>query len=289
MVDLRGYIPLFKMRIAFLITFSAIVGALSATTSGKEIVWTNIVLLSVAMLMGAAGSGAFNHYLDRDIDIKMGRTNKRPLTTGIVAAPRSVFWMASLLIIMALSLTTITLNYVVTLHLFLGAFVYVVLYTAWLKRKSWTNILIGGLSGSFAVLAGAAAVNPEMCALPLILALVMFFWTPSHFWSFAIVHKEDYRKAGVPMLPVVIGDKKTSIYILINTILLVASSFLPVYFGHLGLFYAVAAAGSGAYFIYKNIQLLRLQSSQIAWENFKASMYYLAILFSAVIFDIVLS
>lgn len=289
MVDLRGYVPLFKMRIAFLITFSAIVGALSATTSGKEIVWTNIVLLSVAMLMGAAGSGAFNHYLDRDIDIKMGRTNKRPLTTGIVAAPRSVFWMASLLIIMALSLTTITLNYVVTLHLFLGAFVYVVLYTAWLKRKSWTNILIGGLSGSFAVLAGAAAVNPEMCALPLILALVMFFWTPSHFWSFAIVHKEDYRKAGVPMLPVVIGDKKTSIYIFINTIFLVASSFLPVYFGHLGLFYAIAAAGSGAYFLYKNIQLLINQSSQIAWENFKASMYYLAILFSAVIFDIVLS
>jgi len=289
MVDLRGYVPLFKMRIAFLITFSAIVGALSATTSGKEIVWTNIVLLSVAMLMGAAGSGAFNHYLDRDIDIKMGRTNKRPLTTGIVAAPRSVFWMASLLIIMALSLTTVTLNYVVTLHLFLGAFVYVVLYTAWLKRKSWTNILIGGLSGSFAVLAGAAAVNPEMCALPLILALVMFFWTPSHFWSFAIVHKEDYRKAGVPMLPVVIGDKKTSIYILINTMFLVASSFLPVYFGHLGLFYTIAAAASGAYFLYKNIQLLRLQSSQIAWENFKASMYYLAILFSAVIFDILLS
>lgn len=289
MVDLRGYVPLFKMRIAFLITFSAIVGALSATTSGKEIVWTNIVLLSVAMMMGAAGSGAFNHYLDRDIDIKMGRTNKRPLTTGIVAAPRSVFWMASLLIIMALSLTTITLNYVVTLHLFLGAFVYVVLYTAWLKRKSWTNILIGGLSGSFAVLAGAAAVNPEMCALPLILALVMFFWTPSHFWSFAIVHKEDYRKAGVPMLPVVIGDKKTSIYIFINTIFLVISSFLPVYFGHLGLFYTIAAAGSGAYFLYKNIQLLNKQSSQIAWENFKASMYYLAILFSAVIFDIVLS
>jgi len=289
MVDLRGYVPLFKMRIAFLITFSAIVGALSATTSGKEIVWTNIVLLSVAMLMGAAGSGAFNHYLDRDIDIKMGRTNKRPLTTGIVASPRSVFWMASLLIIMALSLTTVTLNYVVTLHLFLGAFVYVVLYTAWLKRKSWTNILIGGLSGSFAVLAGAAAVNPEMCALPLILALVMFFWTPSHFWSFAIVHKEDYRKAGVPMLPVVIGDKKTSIYILINTMFLVASSFLPVYFGHLGLFYTIAAAASGAYFLYKNIQLLRLQSSQIAWENFKASMYYLAILFSAVIFDILLS
>ncbi|MDT8317825.1 MAG: heme o synthase [bacterium] len=289
MVDLRGYIPLFKMRIAFLITFSAIVGALSATTSGKEIIWINIVLLCVAMMMGAAGSGAFNHYIDRDIDLKMGRTNKRPLTTGIITSTRSVFWMASLLIVMALSLTTVTLNYVVTLHLFLGAFVYVVLYTAWLKRKSWTNILIGGLSGSFAVLAGAASVNPEMCALPLILALVMFFWTPSHFWSFAIVHKEDYRKAGVPMLPVVIGDKKTAVYILINTIFLVASSFLPVYFGHLGIFYAVAAAASGGYFILKNIQLLAQQSSQIAWQNFKASMYYLAILFSAVIFDILLS
>ena len=169
------------MRIAFLITFSAIVGALSATTSGNEILWKNVVLLSLAMMMGSAGSGAFNHYLDRDIDEKMGRTNKRPLTTGIVTSTKSVFWMASLLIIMALSLSTVTLNYVVSIHLFLGAFVYVVLYTVWLKRRSWANILIGGLSGSFAVLAGAASVNPEMCALPLILALVMFFWTPSHF------------------------------------------------------------------------------------------------------------
>lgn len=289
MIDIKKYMPLFKMRIAFLITFSAIVGALSATTSGKTILWQNVALLSLAMMMGSAGSGAFNHYLDRDIDEKMGRTKRRPLTAGAVTSSKSVFWMASLLIIMALSLSTVTLNYVVSLHLFSGAFVYVVLYTVWLKRRSWANIIIGGMAGSFAVLAGAASVNPEMCALPLILALVMFFWTPSHFWSFAIVHKEEYRKAGVPMLPVVIGDRKTAIYILINTILLVASSFLPTYYGYLGMFYTVAASASGAYFILKNIQLLKSQTSQIAWQNFKASMYYLAILFSAVIFDIVLT
>lgn len=288
-MDLKLYIPLFKLRIAFLITFSAIVGALSATTSGKEIMWNNILLLSIAMMMGSMGSGAFNHYLDRDIDIKMGRTKRRPLTTGVMTSSAPVFWMASLLMVMALSLTTLTLNYVVSLHLFMGAFVYVVLYTVWLKRRSWANIIIGGLAGSFAVLAGAASINPEMCALPLILALVMFFWTPSHFWSFAIVHKEEYKNAGVPMLPVVIGDKKTSVYILINTILLVASSFLPSYLGHLGTFYMVAASMAGAYFIVKNIQLLKNPTSKIAWQNFKASMYYLAILFSAVIFDIVFS
>ncbi|MDH3975326.1 MAG: UbiA family prenyltransferase, partial [Deltaproteobacteria bacterium] len=176
MIDIKKYMPLFKMRIAFLITFSAIVGALSATTSGKTILWQNVALLSLAMMMGSAGSGAFNHYLDRDIDEKMGRTKRRPLTAGAVTSSKSVFWMASLLIIMALSLSTVTLNYVVSLHLFSGAFVYVVLYTVWLKRRSWANIIIGGMAGSFAVLAGAASVNPEMCALPLILALVMFFW-----------------------------------------------------------------------------------------------------------------
>lgn len=288
-MDLKIYIPLFKLRIAFLITFSAIVGALSATTSGKEIMWNNILLLSIAMMMGAMGSGAFNHYLDRDIDIKMGRTRKRPLTTGVITSSTPVFWMASLLIVMALSLTTVTLNYVVSLHLFMGAFVYVVLYTLWLKRKSWTNIIIGGLSGSFAVLAGAASINPEMCSLPLILALVMFFWTPSHFWSFAIVHKEEYRNAGVPMLPVVVGDKKTSVYILINTIFLVSASILPCFLGQLGLFYTITASMAGAYFIIKNIQLVKNPTAKIAWDNFKASMYYLAVLFSAVIFDIVLS
>jgi len=288
-VDMKKFVPLFKLRIAFLITFSAIVGAMSATEAGKAIDWKNIALLSLAMMMGSAGSGAFNHYFDMDIDVKMGRTSRRPLTTGAVTSTRSVFWMAALLLVMALSLTSITLNYVVSLHLFLGAFVYVVLYTVWLKRRSWTNILIGGLAGSFAVLAGAAAVNPEMCALPLILALVMFFWTPSHFWSFAIVHKEEYRNAGVPMLPVVVGDKKTAIYILINTVLLVGSSFLPSYYGHLGLFYTIVASMAGAYFIIKNIQLIKNTTSRIAWQNFKASMYYLAILFSGVIFDIALS
>lgn len=287
MMQFKTILPLFKLRIAFLITFSAIVGALSA--GGKDFAISNIIFLSIAMMMGSAASGAFNHYIDRDIDTLMGRTNKRPLTTGAVTSTKGVLYIACALLFAALSLSTIALNYVVALHLFLGAFVYVVVYSVWLKRRSSMNIILGGLSGSFAVLAGGASAGPEFCALPVILALVMFFWTPSHFWSFAIVHKEEYRKAGVPMLPVVIGDKKTSIYIFINTILLVMSSFLPIYYGYLGSFYIVAASGAGAYFILKNIQLMKNTTSKIAWSNFKASMYYLAILFSAVIFDILLT
>lgn len=286
-IDIKKFIPLFKLRIAFLITFSAIVGALSA--GGKDVAVKNMLLLTLAMMMGSAGSGAFNHYIDRDIDTLMGRTRKRPLTTGEVTSTKGVFWMAFILLVVALFLSTVMLNSVVALHLFLGAFVYVVVYSFWLKRKSWANIIIGGLSGSFAVLAGGASAKPELCALPLILALVMFFWTPSHFWCFAIVHKEEYKKAGVPMLPVVVGNKKTSVYICVNTIFLVLSSFLPSYFGHLGVFYTIAASGAGAYFIIKNIQLLVNPTSKIAWQNFKASMYYLAVLFSAVIFDIVLT
>ncbi len=286
-VDVRRYLPLFKLRIAFLITFSAIVGALSA--GGKDVAVKNMVLLVIAMMMGSAGSGAFNHYIDMDIDVKMGRTRRRPLTSGMVSSVRNVPLIASLLLFLALFLSSITLNYVVAVHLFLGAFVYVVVYSVWLKRRSWMNIILGGLSGSFAVLAGGASARPEFCAPPLILALIMFFWTPSHFWSFAIVHKEEYKKAGVPMLPVVVGEKKTAVYIFVNTVLLVLSSFLPVYYGHLGAFYMMAATLAGAYFIVKNIQLLQNPTSRIAWQNFKASMYYLAVVFSAVIFDIVLS
>ncbi|MBI5588127.1 MAG: protoheme IX farnesyltransferase, partial [Deltaproteobacteria bacterium] len=162
---------------------------------------------------------------------------------------------------------------------------YVVLYTVWLKRRSWTNIIIGGLAGSFAVLAGGASSTPGLCAPPLLLALVMFFWTPSHFWSFAIVHREDYGKAGVPMLPNVVGESRTARYILANTVSMVALSFLPALFGYMGMVYAAAAAASGVYFIIRNIQLVRDTSKDNAWKNFKASMLYLGVILLAVIID----
>src|SRR5262249_2390538 len=148
-------------------------------------------------------------------------------------------------------------NWVVAIHLFLGAFVYGVVYTVWLKRRHWTNIIIGGAAGSFAVLAGAAAFDPSEWLLPALMAITLFLWTPSHFWSLAILIKDDYAKAGVPMLPVVAGDAACAKWIFANTIALVGSALLPVLTGHLGVLYAVVSTAFGVRFLMLNWQLVR--------------------------------
>lgn len=276
------YLPLFKLRICSLITFSAIVG-LFATSSSFSL--GRMAFLVAATMLAAASASAFNHYFDSDIDALMARTRKRPLASGQIAGSSLVLVMAAGLFALSLAVSLLALNYMVALHLALGAFVYAVIYTVWLKRRSWINIIIGGLAGSFAVLAGGASASPEFCTPPVLLAIVMFFWTPSHFWSFAIYHKEEYAKAGVPMLPVVIGDRRTAVYTLINTILLVASSLAPWFMGFNGPIYLVAAVILGAYFIYWNIKLVRNPAREVAWKNFKISMMYLGVLFTSVIID----
>ncbi len=280
------YLPLFKLRICSLITFSAVVGLIASASGGFSL--GNMAFLIIATMLASASASAFNHYFDSDIDSVMNRTRKRPLPSGDVAGSRTVLLMAAGLFVLSLIVSFAALNYMVALHLALGAFVYAVVYTAWLKRRSWLNIIIGGLAGSFAVLAGGASASPELCAPPVLLAIVMFFWTPSHFWSFAIYHKEEYAKAGVPMLPVVVGDSRTALYTLLNTVLLVASSFVPFIMGYSGLVYLAAAAVVGAYFLYWNVRLYRNPAREIAWKNFKVSMVYLGVLFTAVIIDMFL-
>ncbi|MEK6656551.1 MAG: heme o synthase [Nitrospirota bacterium] len=282
-MELRKYLPLFKLRICVLITFTAIVGSIAA--QGSDISVYRMALLILATMMAASGASAYNHYFDMDIDRVMKRTTARPIPFGDIN-PVYALLSASLLLIFSIALSFLALNFLVAIHLFLGAFVYVVIYTMWLKRRSWANIIIGGLAGSFAALAGGASEKPELCLPPILLAVILFFWTPSHFWSFAMFHKEDYKSAGVPMLPVVIGDKKTAFFILLNTIFLVISSLLPAFFGNLGRLYLAIAIAMGVFFIVRNIQLVRDPSKDTAWKNFKASMIYLFVILSAVILDI---
>jgi protoheme IX farnesyltransferase len=239
------------------------------------------------MLASMAG-GALNHYFDLDIDGKMKRTSLRPLPQKMVKNPTRVLFIALTLFFLSMWISFHFLNAMVSFHLFGGVFFYIVIYTLWLKRRTWANIIVGGLAGSFAVLAGGASATPELCVPPVLMAIVLFLWTPSHFWSFAIVHKEDYRRAGVPMLPLIVGDKKTAVYIFINTILLVFFSLLPALMGYLGFIYFFAALGAGGFFLYRNVQLLRDTSPAIAWLNFKASMTHLSIILMAVILDIFL-
>ncbi len=283
-INLKKYLPLFKLRICFLITFSAVVAFL-ATEKGS-ISLDKIAILSIVMMMASTSSAVLNHYLDRDIDWMMERTRNRPLVSGRIKTPNVILFIGIMLFILSIYLSAKTLPALVAIHLLLGAFTYVVLYTIWLKRRSWLNIIIGGLSGSFAVMAGGASARPELCLPPILLATIMFFWTPSHFWSFAIFHKEEYKKAGIPMLPVVIGERRTAVSILINTILLVIASLLPYLTGASGIFYLVVAVALGILFITRNIQLVIDPSRKMAWKNFKTSMLYLGVLFTAIIVDI---
>ncbi|MBF0632589.1 MAG: protoheme IX farnesyltransferase [Magnetococcales bacterium] len=280
---LNSYLELLKLRIGGMIALTAIVAYLAMS---REVSLGHMVWLVVVMLLGSSSSAVFNHWYDRDIDRRMERTSRRPLATGALAHPSHALWLAGILLLVGVVLAVWLFNPVVGIHLFLGAFFYGVVYTVWLKRRSWLNIVLGGLAGSFAVLAGAASVKPELCALPLSLAVVLFFWTPSHFWSLAIFLREEYQKVGVPMLPVVVGAQRTSLFIFVNTLFLVAASILAWWFSTLGLVYLLGALLAGGLFLYGNWRLMREPSREMGWRNFIGSMRYLGILFLAIVLDV---
>lgn len=281
-MTLKSYLELCKLRIGFMIALTAMVGY-AAVADDLDV--THLLLLALAMLLGSASSSVFNHFYDRDIDSLMKRTAKRPLATGAMADPRAALWLAAGLLIVGCGLATVTFNWAVAVHLFLGAFVYGIVYTVWLKRRTWLNIVIGGAAGSFAIMAGAAAVDPGQWLLPAVMAVFLFLWTPSHFWALAILLREDYAKAGVPMLPVLVGDAQTARAILFNSVLLVGSSLVPWMMGGLGPVYAVLAAAFGVHFLWKNWRLVKDPSHTEARRVFFGSMSYLGGVFLAVVLD----
>ena len=196
------------------------------------------------------------------------------------------YWLAGIILLLLVAVTSAALavNVVTALYVFLGAFVYGVVYTVWLKRRTWLNIVLGGLAGSFAVLAGAAAVDPGLAPAPVILAVVLFLWTPPHFWSLALVYERDYAAAGVPMLPVVVGARVAARVILAHTALLVALSLLPVAFG-LGWIYLLGAATGGAYFLLTSTRLVAAPTARAAMTNFRASLLQLSLLLAGAMLD----
>src|SRR6267142_1209357 len=171
-----------------------------------------------------------------------------------------------------------------SLLIFLGSFTYGVVYTVWLKRRSAWNIVIGGLAGSFAVLAGAAAVDPTPQVVPVVLALVLFLWTPPHFWSLAAAKGDDYARAGVPMLPVTASQRVWTWAILLHAAALVAISLVPLWYGQ-GLLYGLGAGLGGAYFLWKSWLLYSAPSKHAATDNFFASFVQLGLLIVGVVLD----
>ena len=272
----------FKLRIGLAIMFCALAGV--AVTPGPLPEAWQVVMLALAVLLSAASAGAFNQYVERDLDAHMTRTRRRPFVTGEFRP--GPFWPSLILLVLALAvaMAAFALNVYVALHVFLGAFVYGIVYTVWLKTRTWLNIVLGGLAGSFAVLAGASAVDPSLATAPLILALVLFLWTPPHFWSLATAMHRDYEKAGVPMLPVVVGDALAAKVILGHTVALVLLSLLPAFYG-LGWIYLLGAASGGAWFLVTSLRLVQRPGPTAAMANFKASLLQLTLLLLAAILD----
>jgi len=277
-------INLFKLRIGVVMAITALVALI--ITPGQAVSAWQAALLAVTVLIASGSAGAFNQYYERDFDKLMKRTANRPFVTGRFSSENPL-WLVTIfgLLVVGVSAAGFLLNGLSALFIFLGAFFYAIVYTVWLKRRSWTNIIIGGASGSFAVLAGAAVVDPSLGPIPLAFAMVLFLWTPPHFWSLAIAQHKDYAAAGVPMLPVVKGDKAAAKAVMWNTILLVSASVVPFFYG-LGLIYLLGALSGGAYFIYRSILLAKEPTAKMAMKSFFASLIQLVLLLVFAVLDV---
>lgn len=278
----KDVLSIFKLRIGIAIMMSA-VGGVAITPGVVPDLW-RVAILAFAVFLASASAGAFNQWAEADLDRQMKRTASRPFAAGRFRAGGP--WLATILGLLAIAviMAAWSANWLAAFHTFMGAFVYGIVYTLWLKRRSWTNIVVGGLAGSFAVLAGAAAVHPGLQAEPLILSLVLFLWTPPHFWSLAIAAHDEYASASVPMLPVVSGDALTARVILAHTSVLVALSLLPALWS-MGSIYLAGAISGGALFVWTSIRLAKAPSRKRAIQNFLASLLQLVLLLSGTIAD----
>ena len=273
---------LFKFRIGVVMAATAVVTLL--VTPGQAVPAWQVLVLAITVLLAAGSAGAFNQYYETDIDARMRRTVDRPFVTGALAHNHWWLLVIAAMLVAGVGSAALLLNGMAALYIFLGAFFYAVIYTVWLKRRTSMNIVIGGASGSFAVLAGAAVVDPQLGPVPMILALVLFLWTPPHFWSLAIARRDDYAAVGVPMLPVMRGKAFAARVVLAHTVLLTGMSVLPFFFG-LGWLYLLGAVAGGGYFIYRSLLLVRDPSYSNGMGSFFASLVQLILLLTFAVLD----
>jgi len=281
--SLGAYWELTKPRIVLLLDFTAVMAFLVAASTINIV---RLVAVIVAGTLASGGAGALNCYLDRDLDRTMGRTSRRPIPQGEVSPVHALVFGLTLfgagIVISALLLPLLA-----SLSILLGAAIYVIFYTRYLKPRTSLNIVLGGSAGSCAPLAGWAAATGQLSAVtPWLMALLVFVWTPSHFWALAMRAVGDYSKAGIPMLPVLVGEARTARYIALNTFLLVPLSLMLVPLGGLGFLYLSIAAALGLGMILVDLRLVSNPTKAQAWTAFKFSSPYLAIVFLAMVLDV---
>jgi heme o synthase len=278
----REYLSLTKPKVSLLIVFTAIVGMVLASPGMVPLPALVFGTLGIAMASGAAAT--LNHILDRRIDKQMARTRRRPLATGSLRTSQALVFAGVLCVgsMTVLSLSVGSLCAVLTFGSVIG---YAVIYTGWLKHATPQNIVIGGAAGAAPPVLGWVAVTHSIDAQALVLFMIIFMWTPPHFWSLAIARREEYAKVGIPMLPVTHGIPYTRRQILLYTVLLIPCTLIPVVIGMSGLLYLAAALVLDARFLYLTLALHRGVRADLPIRTFRFSITYLMALFAAFIAD----
>jgi len=277
---LSDYVEMTKPKVQSLLIFTTVTTMYVAGDPSIGLV----LLTCLGGALSAGGAGAINHALDRDIDRVMKRTADRPVASGRVSVRAAIVY-GVLLGCASFALLSLTVNPLAAVLAMSGFLGYVLVYTMWLKRTTPQNIVIGGAAGAVPPLVAWAAVTGGLGGTPLYLFAIVFFWTPPHFWSLSLLMKDEYARAGVPMLPVVRGEAETRRQILLYAVLLYAVTQLPFCAGAFGAVYLVASVLLGALFIAGAIRLLRSPSRRTALRLYLFSLAYLALLFGAMVAD----
>ncbi|MBA3581159.1 MAG: protoheme IX farnesyltransferase [Gammaproteobacteria bacterium] len=280
--SLKQYYQLTKPGVVALIVFTAIVGMLLSTPGW--VAWQPAIFGSIGIWLAAASAAALNHLIDRHADAEMARTKDRPLPQGQLST-RAVFIFALTLAVLSMLTLIIWVNVLTALLTFASMIGYAVIYTLYLKRATPQNIVIGGAAGAMPPILGWVAITNEIHPHSLLLFLIIFIWTPPHFWALAVNKREEYARVNIPMLPVTHGADFTRLHITLYTILLVLVTLLPYVVGMTGLIYLAGVSLLNARFLYMVFKLQKTKDDRLAMQTFVFSITYLMLLFAFLLID----
>ena len=281
---IKSYLGLCKLKVVALIVFTAMVGMFLATSPPGMVPWDVLLLGNLGIGMAASSAAAINHVLDAREDAKMSRTHNRPLPQGEISSTQALVF-AILLGALSMVILVVFINVLTAVLTFLSLVGYAIVYTMYLKRATPQNIVIGGAAGAAPPVLGWTALTGTVDPHALLLFLIIFIWTPPHFWALAIHRRDEYAKVDIPMLPVTHGVPFTRLHILLYTLMLVIVSVLPFVFRMSGLFYLVGALLLGGGFLYYAILLMKGNDESIAMKTFGYSIWYLMWMFTILLID----
>ena len=280
---IRDFYALLKPKVMSLVVFIGFAGYWIAP--GRENLHPFLAAVGIfALALGAGASGSFNMWYERDIDVLMNRTKNRPLPLGKIM-PDDALGFSIIMTIIAVMLMGMTTNWMAAGILAFASFFYVIIYTVWLKRITPQNIVIGGAAGAFPPMVGWAMVTGDIALPSIILFLIVFLWTPPHFWALALFANEDYKRASLPMMPVIKGEKKTKTQMLLYTLILFPVGLAPFALGFAGWIYGAASTILGLFFIYTAVRVIKDETLKSAKLMFGFSVFYLFAIFLALMLD----